>query len=409
MINFTAWPEMLAWPYLMLNGWLPYRDIAIAHNPLLLIDLVIFYKIFGIGVLQLKFYTWILVAINAYLTYFVAKRLGNTTDRLDGKSVGVVSSLSYLLVCIVFQGNGLWFDLALTPFALLLYLFVKEKRDLLAGIMFALGFLTKQTFIYFLIPVVLSKITFLDIKKFALGCIYIFLPFLLILLSLGIIDDFYRWTIEFGIFFLPRADEQILFPTLKQFIFALLPFGIFLFNKKLLPWAIVGALGTYPRWELFHFQPALPFIAIALSSFLFTNKSRVLKIIATLLLIIFIVIGIKHQVGANTRFVEPEVSQISDEIKNSSVDEIYVVNYWDNIYELSDTLPVTKPLVPYIPWYLNYDNNDEKILESLKVKMPEVVIIGERDKVFPELYDFVDKFYSCRIVSSKIELCVKFQ
>ncbi len=46
MINYTAWPEMLAWPYLILQGWLPYRDIAIAHNPLMLLDLVIFFKLF---------------------------------------------------------------------------------------------------------------------------------------------------------------------------------------------------------------------------------------------------------------------------------------------------------------------------------------------------------------------------
>jgi len=55
-LKFTAWPEMLFWPYLMLKGWLPYRDIAIAHTPVLLADLTIFFKIFGLGLLQLKIY-----------------------------------------------------------------------------------------------------------------------------------------------------------------------------------------------------------------------------------------------------------------------------------------------------------------------------------------------------------------
>ena len=41
-MQFTAWPEMLAWPYLILKGFLPYKDIAIAHNPLLIFVLTKF-------------------------------------------------------------------------------------------------------------------------------------------------------------------------------------------------------------------------------------------------------------------------------------------------------------------------------------------------------------------------------
>jgi uracil-DNA glycosylase len=30
--QFTPWPEMLLWPYLLMHGWLPYRDILIANG-----------------------------------------------------------------------------------------------------------------------------------------------------------------------------------------------------------------------------------------------------------------------------------------------------------------------------------------------------------------------------------------
>ena len=73
--RFTAWPEMTFWPYLILKGWLPYKDIAIAHTPLLLLDLSIFYKLFGVGVLQLKLYTWILVLLTDLTLFFVVKRI----------------------------------------------------------------------------------------------------------------------------------------------------------------------------------------------------------------------------------------------------------------------------------------------------------------------------------------------
>lgn len=397
MLEFTAWPEMLAWPYLMLQGWLPYRDIAIAHNPLLLLDLLVFFKIFGIGIIQLKIYTWILIAINVYLTYFISNKFWN-------KKVALVSSFLYLVLCIVYQGNGLWFDLALTPFALLLYLFLKQKNYLWSGIIFALGFLTKQTFIYFLIPLILIKINW---KKFILGTLLIGSIFVAMLFGFGILDDFYIWAIQFGIFYLPKAEGQILLPTLKQFLFAIAPFGILVFDVSLLPWIIAGIMGVYPRWELFHFQPALPFLSIAISTLIYSNKSKYYKIIVSLFAVCYLLIGLNRQFGNNTRFYEPDVQKVQQSIIQNNDSTIYVVNYWDNIYTLTNTLPATKPLIPYIPWYLNYKNSREKILNDLKIKMPEAIIIGERDIIFPELYEFVDRYYSCNIVEKKVELCEK--
>src|SRR3972149_3122375 len=62
-LRFTAWPEMLFWPYLILHGWLPYRDIAIVHTPLLVIVLSIFYNFAGVGILQQQIAFWLLLPI----------------------------------------------------------------------------------------------------------------------------------------------------------------------------------------------------------------------------------------------------------------------------------------------------------------------------------------------------------
>jgi len=405
-INFTAWPEMLAWPYLILNGWLPYRDITIAHNPLLLFDLVIFYKIFGVGIIQLKIYTWLLIGLNTYLTYFVATKFWN-------KKTGFVSSVLYLLLCIVYEGNGLWFDLALVPFALLLYYSIKLKKYVLAGIVFALGFLTKQTFIYLLIPLLLSEIknknTLLTRgKKFLKGSVVIGIIFLLIMFAFGIADDFYLWAVKFGVFYLPRAEGQVLMPTLKQFIFSVAPFTVLIFNPSLLPWVLAGAAGVYPRFELFHFQPALPFLAIAISGFIFSDRKILIKGIVVVAVLAFLFIGLKRQIGINTRFIEPEVVRVVEEIRKSGVEKIYVINYWDNIYALTNTVPSTTPLIPYIPWYLLYGNSKYLILNDLKSKMPEVIVVNGKDRLeFVELKDFIDKFYSCNITDKQLELCKK--
>lgn len=408
MINYTAWPEMLAWPYLVLQGWLPYRDIAIAHNPLMLLDLVIFFKLFGVGIIQLKIYTWILVAINTILVYFVSKKFWNN-------KTAYLSSIIYVLLTIVFEGNGLWFDLALTPFAILLYYFLRQKSYLWAGAVFALGFLTKQTFVYFAIPVVIATVQSAKdivprLKQLIIGSGITFAIFIIVLYFLGILDDYYNWAIKFGILYLPNAVGQISLPNIKQFIFALSPFLFFLFTNNLLltAFAVVGMLGVYPRFELFHFQPALPFLAIAISTVILSQRIKAIRLLTALFILLFLVLGVYRQVGTTTRFFESDVEKVALKINSlqPKVDSLYVINYWDNLYALTNTKP-PKPLIPYIPWYLDYSDNKVVIINGLKTNIPEAIVIGERDGNFSELYQFVDKFYSCNIVDKKVELCVK--
>lgn len=404
MIEFTAWPEMLAWPYLILKGWLPYRDIAIAHSPILLIVLSIFYKIFGVGIGQLKVFTWILILLNTYLTFYVGNKYWS-------RKIGFFSAVSYIILCLVFQGNGLWFDLALTPFVLLLYASLRGKRYFLAGLFFALGILTKQTFIWFLIPalyfILKGGLSLKKYIKFVYGILIILSVFTALLFAFGISDDFYNWAIKFGIFYLPNASGQVLFPNLKSFIFATAPFMVVLFDLSFLPWIIAGLLGVYPRWELFHFQPALPFLAIVISNLIISKKHILMKMFIGFSLAIYLVFGINRNFGDTTRFYDSDVQATISAVKNNSsmVKTIYVANYWDNIYAISEIIPATRPLIPYIPWYLDYGNNKEIIIKGLKTNIPERIIIGERENNFPEFYDFVSKFYSCNYIVKKVELC----
>jgi len=119
-LMFTAWPEMTLWPYLMNSGWLPYTDIAIAHTPLLLVKLLLFYKIFGVGILQLKIFTWITILLSDVLIFLIAKKLWNL-------KVAFVSLIASIILSIFYDGNGLWFDLFLVPMILGSYYFLKQK------------------------------------------------------------------------------------------------------------------------------------------------------------------------------------------------------------------------------------------------------------------------------------------
>ena len=205
-------------------------------------------------------------------------------------------------------------------------------------------------------------------------------------------------------------------PNLKQLAFAFVPFLVAVLSTCLagrqaeylvLSFMVVGMLGVYPRFELFHFQPALPFLSIVLATFVYSKRNIFLKVIVIVCGVLYTVYGVGRQLGNTTRFYESDVQRVATQLTvHGSPSSIYVVNYWDNIYALTNTTP-NKPLIPYIPWYLDYGESKNIILSNLKSKMPDSVVIGQRDKIFPELYLYVDKYYSCHKIEKSVELCDK--
>jgi len=386
-LRFTAWPEMLTWPYLILKEWLPYEDIAIVHTPLLLADLSIFYKIFGVGLIQLKAYTWILILLTDVLIFWVARKL-------LGYKEAILALLFYIPFQIFYEGNGLWFDLGLAPLALLTYYALKQKKYLWIGIWWGLAFLTKQTAFWFLVPTgffLVQDFKTKKIRKVILGSLIVFAIAFVIFLVLGIWGDFVHWAFEFGILKLPRAEGQIYLPGLRQLFVSLVPFVVLipLFFEKgrknldLIIWALFGLLGAYPRFELFHFQPALPFLAMGAGIVLakFIDKKSVLVLLALgYLVLIYVLVGKLWLKG--TRFFEPEVLEVAAYIKKNTNpgEEIYVINAWDSLYVLSGTVPATRPWIPHLSWYMELPGVQEEMVSDLTRNHPRLIVQGEYDK-----------------------------
>ena len=402
---------MTLWPYLITKGWLPYKDIAIAHTPLLLVDLTILYKLFGVGLWQLKIYTWLLILLTDVLLFWIVREIWN-------RKTAILSLLFFIPFQLFYEGNGLWFDLALAPIALIIYYFLKKKDYLWTGIFWALAFLTKQTAFWFLIPIGLTLLqrVFLQksqqiikvFKKFTLGVLGTFLIAILTIWALGFLKDFYYWTFEFGIGILPKAQGQINLPTLRQLAISFFPFSILAFlpfvqkrkeSIQLSTWAIAGTLGAFPRWELFHFQPALPFLAIV--GGLVLSQINKLKPIIKVLLVGYVVLSIflvskfySREWGRETRFFESGVKQIVAYIEENTEqnDKIYVLNAWDSVYAWSDTLPAVRPWVPHLPWYMKIPGIQEDIVSGLDIVRPKLIVQGEYSETGlgsykPELID----------------------
>jgi len=411
--QFTAWPEMLLWPYLILKGWLPYKDIAIAHTPLLFTDLSVFYWIFGLGPVQLKIYTWVLILLTDGLLFWIVRKIWKT-------ELALIALLLYIPLQFYYGGNGLWFDLALAPLALLIYYYLRKQKYFWAGIWWGIAFFTKQTACWFLVPIfimLLKTNLFVGLKDFIKGSLTVTLPILAVIYFLGIFPNFFFWAVKFGIGILPTASGQILFPTIKQMLVAVFPIALLFLARlrlhkpstTLLLWGVFGALGVYPRWDLFHFQPGLPFLAIGLALTLlsFPKIKAVEKSVLLIVLALFLIVIARQTErtwGQGDRFFEPQILQTSAYIKNntSKDNKIYVFNTWDDIYVLSDTLPATRPWTPGLGWYVGLAGMQEKMTAQLAESRPRYIVIGQYDDTNSWVYkpdlimDFIRKNYQIK-------------
>lgn len=405
-LEFTAWPEMLLWPYLILKGWLPYKDMAIAHTPVLLANLAIFFKYFRVGLIQLKVYTWILILGTDVILFFVAKRLWNL-------KIAVFSLLIYIPLQIFYQGNGLWFDLALAPLALLIFYNLKKENYLWAGIWWGIAFFTKQTAVFFLVPIfilLLKENFFGGLRFFMRGILFVLILGFLVFYALGFLPEFFFWAFRFGIGKLPLSPGQIHLPSMRQFLIAIFPLALIILLKTrlnkpsltLIFWSVFAGFGAFPRWEFFHFQPALPFMAISLAtvSIGFPKFKIFEKAVFSIGLILFSAV-IMRQVVRNwkleDRFFEKDTLAVSSYLKSQNKGEkIFLLNAWDNIYVLSETLPATRPWVPYLAWYLELANVQERLVKDLALVYPKIVITREYQKgdYKPlKINDFISKNY----------------
>jgi len=402
-LRFTAWPEMILWPYFILKGLLPYRDIAIAHNALLIFDLALFYKIFGISLFSLKIYTWILILSTDLLVYWVARKITKKEE------TALLSLAFYVLWQPYFEGNGVWFDLFLAPLGLLIFYFLWSKEFFWSGIFAGLAILVKQTAFWFIFPIGFSfwfiqNLKIKSIKKFLIGLAAPLLIFLVYLFKVGILQDFYFWAIKFGVGYLPHAPGQIQLPTIKQifslgipcaFVFLTMITLLFQCNgvkeiqKLFLPflvWCFFTSLGVFPRWGYFHLQPALPFLAVISSVSLYLISKTWPKLFLGVYLILFF-LGVIYLQSRfyylnwqkPDRFFEKETLEVASWLKEKTNpgEKIFILNSWDHLYALSETLPAVSPWVPTLPWYMEYPGIQDEIVFDLQKEKPKIVVFED--------------------------------
>lgn len=377
ILPFTYWPEMLNWPFFLNSGWLPYKDFFVIHTPLLIYSLLAFYKVLGFKILTLHIFGTMLLVVSGL--FLIGEVFQKTRSVINTFIAGFV----FLILEFAFSGNTVWFESFLTPLLFLLFVLLSNYLDkpqlskiILAGVIFGLALISKQTTAY-LLPAIGSVfvIMLLQGKKWpkVLNPIFIFVftaslvtIFFLIWLSWQkILPDFLYWGVQF-VFHKPFnadvANSYVLYPSKRQLISLLLlllpPVLITLRQRKLnqihlLAWIGFSLLFAFPRFDYLHLVPMAIFLALFIGENFSVKKDLPLQLIYLAITILVGTAILMTNLHYTHTFVDPDTLKLVGILNNKySGKTIFSLNGPDQVYFLTKKLPPVRPWVPQLAWYL---------------------------------------------------------
>ncbi|OGY19147.1 MAG: hypothetical protein A2784_00105 [Candidatus Chisholmbacteria bacterium RIFCSPHIGHO2_01_FULL_48_12] len=391
-LRFEAWPEMLVYPYLLNHGFKLYQDIINPYPPLFTTVLASFFSLVNLSVANLKIFTWSLILLTDLLIFFIA-------HRRFGLKAGLVALAFFVLFQPLLDGNGLWYDLALTPVLLLAFYFNSP-------VLLSAGFLMKQSVIWFF-PLMYRQWKQLLVS---LGCLFLF--FAIIFALQGNLQAYLFWPWRFALTILPTLPGHKDFGSPPMWLIALTPFIPVALLKKTKPfyWIILSFLFIFPRFGLFHLQPALAFASLSLAASLQSIKLRRLHFYAFMPFTLIISLLWYRQITLfwhkPTRFFEPEILAAAQKLKSAtSADKpILFLNAPDQLMVLADRLPV-KPWAITFPWYLELPGFQQRVISAVEDQQVTSVIFSPGFYRPKDLDDFINQhFPEITPISDQIQL-----
>src|SRR5258708_4303744 len=380
-LQFSAWPEMVSFPYLINHGFVTYRDMVYAYPAILISTLSVLYKIFGYKILVLKIVGWSSILVSDLLIFQIILKI---TKKQNTALFGV---LIYVILQPILEGNMVWPDLFIVPFLLLTFLLLIHKKYFWSGVAIGLAFLTKQTAaLYIVLGISYIALTERNLRKiinFTIGGLVVGIPFLLNLISQKSLVDFVNWTIVYPSKYWTKFPGYVqLSPTLREnlilltliapFAFLILKASRKIFADKnfliLFGFLICGIVGVYPRFSFFHFQGALAFLIIL---YLYLVKNKYILLIPVFLILIF-----QHnQINLKgDRFWSQSDLDLAQIIENDSIinKPIYLLGVPSQYYVFANRLPNT-PWLDGFGWYLEIPGIQEKIIKDFDQNQPSTI------------------------------------
>ncbi len=385
-LQFTAWPEMISFPYLINHGFITYKDMIHAYPPLLINILAVLYKIFGINIQVLKIFTWASFIANDLLIFTILFKL------VKKQNLAIFGVFIYIILQPILEGNMIWPDLFIIPFLLLTTLFLLNKKYFFAGLAIGLAFLTKQTAIFYLITSSIYIFIFerksQNIFKFILGIMIIILPFLLSLFFQNSFQQFLNWAVIYPSKYWTKFPGYVqLSPTLRENLILLIlffPLSFLLLKSKkkifsdkyfllLFGFLICGIIGVYPRFSFFHFQSALSFLII-IYIYLFKNFKQKYIYLFLAIPALVLLINFKSLQFGKTRFWTKNDLNLGQTIQNESSKDkpIYLLGLNSSLYAFANRLP-NSPWLDNFGWYLEIPGVQEEVVKSFEKTPPSTI------------------------------------
>ena len=380
-LKFTAWPEMLSYPYLRNNGYLLYKDMIHPYPPVLAMALSIVYKLFGYKLIALKVFTWLIILANDILIFLISKKLTKSFK------FSVLSLAFYVTIQPFLEGNQLWFDLAIVPTVLFSTYYLLQKKYFWSGLFLGAAILTKQTaglyLIFGMAYIACKEKNFKKVLEFVIGPIILFAILIVRLITEGAILGFFNWTLIYPLTLFSKFQGyvQMALSGHQWLILVLLVIPVIpvLFIRKfslITFYLLLSFIMIYPRFSFFHFQPGLAFIAIFYGVF-FSRVRFFYMLHATYYILLFVLICLpvlKTDWQKEARFWGNEEIKTAGIIsqKTNPKDLIYLLGPQSGLYVFSGRLP-PKPWTDNYVWYLEIPGIQEGIIKMWKENKPEIV------------------------------------
>ena len=415
-LTFTAWPEMLFYPYLFLNGFSFYKDFIMPYPPALPLFLSGIYSLFGVTPEVLKIPAWILILSTDILLFLILTKV------LKSGFLALPFLAIYILLQSFFDGNMLWFDFATTAPLLAALFFIlkwlesgKTKELFWVGFFLALAILIKQTAgIYLLgflavfmwirgirgicLPATLRVARRAgglrgrrEIPALAGGVLMVGIPLVFYLTVTGGFLHFFNWVLFYPLTEWSRFPGYVDFLVPKRYILAaalfLSPIAFILFNFKILKeksfllsliFLVASLIAVYPRFSFFHLQPAVAFTVISFAV-LFASLPKKLRIFHLLLIattsffVVKIILPLNQ--GEPIRFYGENDKRLAGDISvfAGTDRKIFLLGLDSSLYVFSGTLP-PKNWSDNFGWYLEIPGVQEWVLEGLESGRPDKIL-----------------------------------
>lgn len=391
---YYPYPELFIYPYLTNHGFKPYGNILDQHFPGLLF-LPINFDNLGLHneVIARYWSAGIIILIHLMLFLIVSKLL-------NSRKKALLVNVLYLLWQPFFEGWVLWIDSFLPIILLPAFYSFHKKKFLLTGLLVGLGIVFKQT----LIPLAGLILLYLiwevreiggvrAVLRYLAGLVLPVALMLIYLLGIGVLNDFWYWTIVFNLTVFAKSGTTI--PS--AFSFIIRPLVVYsgallaLFHKdRKLKVAmfifLIGSLaGIFDRADYIHYQPSLPFVLLA--TVLGVDQIKQKKLLCGLIIVYLTVAGwwlntfYKGHLGSRVFFFDSQTKQLAAKIKvyTRPREKIFIFGAAPHLYQMTDTLPAGNIFVFQFPWFLEVA--ESRVLLGIEKDRPAIIVADTADTI----------------------------